>query len=120
MTLASKSKGISSGGDVMQPHKLNGQSRDTAKGTLSTSHLQNKDQKEKRNPEKTNKMGFFYGKRLKIKHKCDDLTFLVVNFHSISSNIPAAPAYIVYISQLIHYFMVCAQYRVIFLTETQY
>ena len=56
MTLASKNKGISSGGDVIQPHKLNGQSRDTAKGTLSTSHLQNKDQKEKRNPEKTNKM----------------------------------------------------------------
>ena len=48
MTLASKNKGISSGGDVMQPHKLNGQSRDTAKGTLSTSHLQNKHQKEKK------------------------------------------------------------------------
>jgi hypothetical protein len=63
---------------------------------------------------------FFYGKILKIKHTCDDFTFLVVNFHSISSNIPAAPAYRVYISQLMHYVMACTQYRVIFLTEMQY
>ena len=50
------------------------------------------------------------GGRLKTKlyHKCDDFTFPIVNFPFISSNIPASPAYGVYISQLIRYSRACA------------
>jgi hypothetical protein len=50
------------------------------------------------------------GGRLKTKlyDKCDDFTFPVVNFPFISSNIPASPAYGVYISQLVHYSGACA------------
>ena len=40
----------------------------------------------------------------------DDFTFPKVTFHFISSNIPASPAYGVYISKLIRYSRVCAQY----------
>jgi len=40
----------------------------------------------------------------------DDFTFLIVNFHFISSNIPASPAYGVYISQLVRYSKACAQH----------
>ena len=53
----------------------------------------------------------FYDKR-------DDFTFPLVNFPFISSNIPALPAYRVYISQITRYFWVCAQYSD-FLDRTQ-
>ena len=39
-----------------------------------------------------------------------NFTFQIVNFPFISGNIPASPAYGVYISQLIRYFTVCAEY----------
>jgi hypothetical protein len=39
------------------------------------------------------------------------LKFLIVNFRSICSNITAAPAYGVYISQLIRYSGVCGSYQ---------
>jgi len=50
--------------------------------------------------------------RLKTKHydKRDDFSFSIVNFPFISSNIPASPAYGIYISQLICYSRACAQY----------
>jgi hypothetical protein len=53
------------------------------------------------------------GGRLKTKlyDKRDDFTFPIINFPFISSNIPAAPAYGVYISQRIRYSRACAQYR---------
>ena len=52
------------------------------------------------------------GGRLKTKlyDKRDDFTFPIINFPFISSNIPAAPAYGVYISQRIRYSRACAQY----------
>ena len=52
------------------------------------------------------------GRRLKTKlyDKRDDFTFPIVNFPFISSIITAAPAYGVYISQLIRYSRDCAQY----------
>jgi hypothetical protein len=52
------------------------------------------------------------GGRLKTKlyDKRDDFTFQIINFPFISSNIPAAPAYGVYISQRIRYSRACAQY----------
>ena len=52
------------------------------------------------------------GRRLKTKHydKRDDFTFPIVNFTFISSNIPASPAYGVYISQLRRYSRACDQY----------
>jgi hypothetical protein len=52
------------------------------------------------------------GGRLKTKlyDKRDDFTFPIVNFPFISSIITAAPAYGVYISQLIRYSRDCAQY----------
>ena len=40
--------------------------------------------------------------------KLDDFNFPIVNFPFISSNIPAAPAYGVYMLQLIRYSMACA------------
>ena len=40
----------------------------------------------------------------------DDFTFPIVNFPFISSNIPALPAYGVYISQLLRYSWACVQY----------
>jgi len=46
----------------------------------------------------------------KLYDKCDDCTFPIVNFPFISSNIPASPAYGVYISQLVSYSRACAQY----------
>ena len=45
----------------------------------------------------------------KLYDKRDDFTFPIVNFPFISSNIPAAPAYGVYISQLIPYSRACCQ-----------
>jgi hypothetical protein len=41
--------------------------------------------------------------RTKIYDKRDDFNFPIVNFSAICSNIPAAPAYIIYISLLIRY-----------------
>ena len=48
----------------------------------------------------------------------NDFTFPIVNFTFISSNIPAAPAYGAYISQLIRYSYACAQ-NIGFLDKTQ-
>ena len=42
--------------------------------------------------------------------KRDDLTFPKVNFPFISRNIPASPAYGVYVSELVRYIRACAQY----------
>jgi hypothetical protein len=41
--------------------------------------------------------------------KRDDFNFPIVNFPFICSNIPAAPAYGVYISQLIRYYRACVE-----------
>ena len=38
------------------------------------------------------------------------LTFPIINFHFISSNIPASPAYIFYISQLKRYYRASTKY----------
>ena len=45
-----------------------------------------------------------YGLLFKIFEKSDDFNFLIVNFPFICNNIPAAPAYGVYISQLVRYY----------------
>jgi hypothetical protein len=49
--------------------------------------------------------------RAKLYDKRDDFNFPIVNFPFICSNIPAAPAYGVYISQLIQYFRACGSYQ---------
>jgi hypothetical protein len=49
--------------------------------------------------------------RMKLYNKRDDFNFPVVNFPLICSNIPAAPAYGVYISQLIRYSRACGSYQ---------
>jgi hypothetical protein len=49
--------------------------------------------------------------RTKLYDKRDDLNFPIVNFPYICSNIPAAPAYGVYISQLIRYSRACGSYQ---------
>ena len=41
----------------------------------------------------------------------DDFSFPIVNFPFLSSNIQAAPAYGLYISQLIRYFRACTSYH---------
>ena len=46
----------------------------------------------------------------KVYDKRDDFNFPIVNFPFLSSNIPAAPAYEVYISQLIRYGRACYCY----------
>ena len=43
--------------------------------------------------------------------KRDDFNFPIVNFPFIYSNIPAAPAYGVYISQMIRYSRACGSYQ---------
>jgi hypothetical protein len=48
--------------------------------------------------------------RTKLYDKRDDFNFPIVNFPFICSNIPAAPAYGVYLSQLIRYFKACGSY----------
>ena len=48
--------------------------------------------------------------RTKLYDKRDDLNFSIVNFPFICSKISAAPAYDVYISQLIQYSTVCGSY----------
>ena len=60
--------------------------------------------------------------RTKLYNKKDDFNFPIVNFPFICSNIPAAPAYAVYISQLIQYSRACGSYhdfldRVVLLTR---
>ena len=45
--------------------------------------------------------------RTKLYDKRDDFNFPIVNYLFICSNIPAAPAYGVYISQLIQYSRAC-------------
>ena len=49
--------------------------------------------------------------RTKLYDKRYDFNFLIVNFPFICSNIPAAPAYGVYISQLIRYSRACGSYQ---------
>jgi hypothetical protein len=49
--------------------------------------------------------------RTKLYDKRDDFNFVIVNFPFICSNIPAAPAYGVYISQLIWYSRACGSYQ---------
>ena len=41
----------------------------------------------------------------------DDFNFPIVNFPFLSSNIPSAPAYSVYVSQLIRYARACSNYQ---------
>ena len=45
--------------------------------------------------------------RISIYDKRDDFTFRIVNFPHMDSNIPANPAYGVYISQLVRYAIIC-------------
>ena len=45
--------------------------------------------------------------RISIYDKRDDLTFRIVNFPHMESNIPANPAYGVYISQLVRFARIC-------------
>ena len=45
--------------------------------------------------------------RISIYDKRDDLKFRIVNFPDMGSNIPAHPAYGVYISQLVRYARIC-------------
>jgi hypothetical protein len=49
--------------------------------------------------------------RTKLYDKRDDFNFPIANFPFICSNIPAAPAYGVYISQMIRYSRACASYQ---------
>jgi hypothetical protein len=46
----------------------------------------------------------------KIYDKRDDLNFKIINFPNMCSNIPASPAYGVYISQLIRYAWASSNY----------
>ena len=48
--------------------------------------------------------------RTKLYDKRDDFNFPIVNFPFICSNIPAALAYGVYISQMIRYSRACGSY----------
>jgi len=49
--------------------------------------------------------------RTKLNARRDDLNCPIVNFPFICSNIPAAPAYGVYISQMIRYSRACGSYQ---------
>ena len=49
--------------------------------------------------------------RTKLNDKWDDFNFPIVNFPFICSNISAAPAYGIYISQLIRYSRACGSYQ---------
>ena len=49
--------------------------------------------------------------RTNVYDKRDDFNFPIVNFPFICSNIPVAPAYGVYISQLIRYSRACGYYQ---------
>jgi hypothetical protein len=48
--------------------------------------------------------------RTKLYDKRGDFNYPIVNFPFIRSNIPAAPAYGVYISQLIRYSRACVRF----------
>ena len=48
---------------------------------------------------------------LKLYDKRDDFNFPIVNFPFLSSNIPASPAYGVYVSQPIRYARASSEYR---------
>jgi hypothetical protein len=50
--------------------------------------------------------------RMKFCHKRDDFNFPIVNLPFICSNIPAVPAYGIYISQLIRYSIACGSYKI--------
>ena len=52
-----------------------------------------------------------HSQRRKLYDKRDDCNFPIVNFPFICSNIPAAPACEVYISQLIRYSRACGSYQ---------
>ena len=47
----------------------------------------------------------------KLYDKRDDFNFPIVNFPFLCSNIPSAPAYGVYVSQLIRYSRACGEYN---------
>ena len=47
----------------------------------------------------------------RLSDKRDDFNFPIVNFPFLSSNIPSAPAYGVYVSQLIRYARACSNYQ---------
>ena len=47
----------------------------------------------------------------RLNDKRDDFNFPIVNFPFLSSNIPSAPAYGVYVSQLIRYARTCSNYQ---------
>ena len=49
--------------------------------------------------------------RTKLYDKTDDLNFPIMNFPFICSNIPTAPAYGVFISQMIRYSRACGTYQ---------
>ena len=49
--------------------------------------------------------------RTKLYDKRDDFNFLILNFPFICSSIPPAPAYGVYLSQLIRYSRTCGSYQ---------
>jgi hypothetical protein len=52
-----------------------------------------------------------YFKQYRYIDKSDDFNFPIVNLPFICSNIPAAPAYGVYISQFIRYYRACGTYQ---------
>ena len=47
----------------------------------------------------------------RLYDKRDDFNFPIANFPFLSSNIPSAPAYGVYVSQLIRYARACSNYQ---------
>ena len=47
----------------------------------------------------------------RLYNKRDDFNFPIINFPFLSSNIPSAPAYGVYVSQLIRYARACSNYQ---------
>ncbi|MEW8546912.1 MAG: hypothetical protein AB2693_25640, partial [Candidatus Thiodiazotropha sp.] len=47
----------------------------------------------------------------RLYDKGDDFNFPIVNFPFLSSNVPSAPAYGVYVSQLIRYARACFNYQ---------
>ena len=58
---------------------------------------------------------FLYTDSRKLTHrlydKRDDFNFPIVNFPFLSSNIPSAPAYSVYVSQIFSYARACSNYQ---------
>ena len=54
-----------------------------------------------------------------IDDKHDDFNFYITNFPFLSSNIPASPAYGVFISQLIRYARACSSYGCFILRATR-